>query len=96
MALTCYRHKGSEATTTCGHCRRPICPQCFVYRDGAIFCSEECGIAAKARGDLLKDQLLNVRTGPGLIATLFRYAVLGAIGLGILEWLNVTHFIDWI
>ena len=97
MAKFCFRHPDVEAVTVCNAstCDRPLCPDCMVYRDGTIFCSEECALKQAALGEELRKKLKE-KHGGSIFWTLFKLAVIGAIILGFLEFIEVTDFLTFI
>lgn len=95
MAKNCFRHLNTVAMTVCGHCAQPICQQCMIYRDGAVFCGEECAIRRKALGEELRSSLTNA-SGPGIFGLLIRIIILGAVILGILDFFDLAPGIDFI
>lgn len=46
---TCFFHPHSQATESCGHCGRYVCPVCDVAFDGGHLCPECLGSARKNR-----------------------------------------------
>lgn len=78
MAKMCRQHPKTTAVTVCTHCAAPICQECMVYRDGAVFCGEPCAIARKALGEDLRGKLKD-RRGPGFVGLIVKLVVVAAV-----------------
>lgn len=94
MGPTCPRHPGSPPVGYCTNCKSPVCSKCVLYRDGAIYCSDQCHQNLQMAALAVKNKLENVRIGPHPIMTMIRYAVFLAVVVAALEWFNVTNFIS--
>lgn len=50
--MVCLNHPDREAAAVCAACGKPLCNECILRADGAIYCSEAChqkGIASRDR-----------------------------------------------
>ena len=50
--MVCLNHPDREAAAVCAACGKPLCSECMLDIDGAVYCSEAChqkGIASRDR-----------------------------------------------
>lgn len=50
--MVCLNHPDREAAAVCAACGKPLCSECMLDIDGAVYCSEVChqkGVASRDR-----------------------------------------------
>ena len=95
MEIKCFNHPETMAVSKCTHCGKPICDACFFYKEGSVYCAPACAQAMKMLGQDLHRKLDRSRSGPGLIAGLFRLAIVVAIVLAALQFFNIFRITDY-
>ena len=80
----CINHHDRPAVAHCASCRRPICEECLVEKDGFKCCSRECLQTALASTAVTNDILSRRRSASasakigGLVRWIVILAIIGA------------------
>ncbi len=96
MDAKCFNHPEELAVAKCTDCGKPICRECLVYREGSVYCSEECAIRRKTLGDSLHSKLERSRQGPGVLIRMIQMLIASALILGLLHWLGVINLKEYL
>ena len=77
----CINHHDRPAVAHCASCRRPICEECLVEKDGFKCCSRECLQTALASTAITNDILSRRRTanGAAVMGTIVKWIVILAV-----------------
>lgn len=96
MEAVCYKHGNVAAVTKCALCARPICRECIVNSEGAIFCSQPCAQRHKKDAAELHHKIKAATQGKGLFATLLPWILIAAVGAAAAEYFGVIDFVPWL
>ncbi|MBQ4479837.1 MAG: B-box zinc finger protein [Victivallales bacterium] len=77
----CINHHDRPAVAHCASCRRPICEDCLVEKDGFKCCSRECLQTALASTAITNDILSRRRSagGKAVVGTIVKWVVIAAV-----------------
>jgi len=80
---SCYRHKDRETGVSCGHCGRPLCPDCVRHGPTGVRCRDCLRLPRTAMGVATSRQLLRAAVCALLVAVpgglLFGWLHLGGL-----------------
>ncbi|MHB2016133.1 MAG: hypothetical protein ACYCW6_04220 [Candidatus Xenobia bacterium] len=87
----CLNHTDRPAPNRCSSCLKPICNECVVRADAAIFCSADCRDKAAAHAARVGSLDSGPRKSPlgGLVSLLGTVIVVGALAW--LSWPYLPH-----
>jgi hypothetical protein len=93
----CVNHPGRAATSRCSSCHKPICDDCIVKSEGAVFCSQACQENAARFAKNFRPEM-----GPGFFGNLKNMivslaglaVVLLVVVFGCAKILKIAFFVD--
>lgn len=88
----CLNHPNVPATCRCSVCRKPICDECAIRENGAVYCSQNCRADAIRTGAKVNTMNEHKAAGDAKRATaklIWWIIILAIIGAGV--WYYMTH-----